>query len=216
MNRNKKNKKTSIVTILFIGVFLNICLYIAQKYNYSEFEDQLIDFTQDEKAFMDALGHRESSDDYQKVSKFGYLGRYQFGESALEELGYFKKTKRYWGPKNHWVGEWTGKHNIYSRDDFLRNHKIQDIAAKELFLINWRYIKHKGLHDFVGKEVQGIKITKSGLIAGVHLLGVGGLYDFLVHNKKVRDGLGTEIKEYLELFNEYKLSLDQKPESTTS
>ncbi len=205
----RNSKSTNILKIFLIGIMLNIGIFIAQEYKEDDLLSASADFTKEEKEFMDALGHRESSDNYQKISKYGYLGRYQFGEAALEELGYFKKTKKYWGPKNHWVGEWTGKNNIFSKEDFLNSHLVQDIAAKELFLINWRYIRHKGLHDFIGKEVQGIKITKSGLIAGVHLLGVGGLYDFLIHQKQVKDGLGTEIQEYLLAFNKYKLSFDK-------
>lgn len=33
--------------------------------------------------FLDALGYQESTNDYSKENESGYLGRYQFGESAL-------------------------------------------------------------------------------------------------------------------------------------
>ncbi|MEQ9116125.1 MAG: hypothetical protein RLN62_04965 [Rickettsiales bacterium] len=157
---------------------------------------------------MDDLAHRESGGNYKKVNRFGYLGRYQFGESALEELGYYKKTVRRWGPKNHWQGEWLGKYGIHSKKDFLLNPEIQDIAAKELFIRNWRYIRILGFHKLIGKNVQGIKITQSGLIAGVHLMGVGGLSNFLKGNSS-QDGFGTDIGEYIEKFKNYKLALKE-------
>ena len=63
------------------------------------------------KAFLDALGMRESSNNYQAVNEFGYLGRYQMGALALEDIGF----------KNG-AGEWTEMahtHGIYTNSDFL-------------------------------------------------------------------------------------------------
>lgn len=162
--------------------------------------------TSEEKHFMDSLAERESSGDYKKVNKFGYLGRYQFGEVALEELGYYFRTKRRWGPKNHWEGKWTGKHNINSKEDFLNNPKVQDIAVKELFIRNWKYIRMIGLHKYLGTKIDGIDITTSGLIAGMHLVGLKGVSRFLMRKNHVTDGLGTNVKEYINKFKGYKLA----------
>ena len=204
-----KQAKVSFAFLFFIGAMFNIAIFLAQKTKASTPPPVETNISYEEKRFMDALGHRESSNNYQKVSKFGYLGRYQFGEVALEELGYYKKTKRRWGPKNHWEGIWSGKHGIHSKKDFLNNKIIQDIAAKALFIKNWKYIKNLGLHQFIGQKVQGVRITKSGLIAGVHLMGVGGLSKFLLNKTPVQDGMGTHISEYINNFKEYKLALNE-------
>ena len=38
--------------------------------------------------FLDAIGHRESSNRYTVVNKWGYMGKYQFGKRTLKSLGY--------------------------------------------------------------------------------------------------------------------------------
>ena len=40
-------------------------------------------------AFLDALGERESSGNYGAVNTLGFLGKYQFGEAALTDVGYY-------------------------------------------------------------------------------------------------------------------------------
>ena len=37
--------------------------------------------------FLEAIGHRESSNNYSVVNEFGYMGRYQFGRATLKGLG---------------------------------------------------------------------------------------------------------------------------------
>jgi len=38
--------------------------------------------------FLNAIGHRESSNRYDVVNKWGYMGKYQFGRKTLKNLGY--------------------------------------------------------------------------------------------------------------------------------
>ena len=40
----------------------------------------------DYQKFTDAMGNRESSNNYTVVNKFGYMGKYQFGKSTLRTL----------------------------------------------------------------------------------------------------------------------------------
>ena len=40
--------------------------------------------------FFDALGQRESSDNYQAVNQAGFAGRYQLGEFAFVEIGLYE------------------------------------------------------------------------------------------------------------------------------
>ena len=56
--------------------------------------------------FLNALGQRESSGNYQAVNSVGYLGKYQVGEAALIDAGYYTDgdTDPY---NNLWNGAWT-------------------------------------------------------------------------------------------------------------
>jgi hypothetical protein len=159
--------------------------------------------------FRDKIAFRESSFDkssgfYIKENKYGYISKYQFGEAALQDLGYYKgdSTK-----KNDWIGEWTGKNGIYSKDDFLKNSEVQDKAADEWFALLWKRIQRLGLDKYVGQTVDGIEITESGLIAASHLKGVGALKKFLEGKlKNTKDAFGTDIREYLSEFGGYDIS----------
>ena len=52
--------------------------------------------------FLNALGIRESGGDYTKQNTIGYVGKYQMGEAALIDTGYYKKdsTKKMTGQGN--------------------------------------------------------------------------------------------------------------------
>ena len=44
--------------------------------------------------FNEALGARESGGNYKSKNKYGYLGKYQVGEAALIDAGYYTKKIR--------------------------------------------------------------------------------------------------------------------------
>lgn len=58
------------------------------------------------EAFLLALGLRESSGRYDVVNPYGYLGKYQMGEAALIDAGYYLPDGT---PQNDWIGPWVGK-----------------------------------------------------------------------------------------------------------
>jgi hypothetical protein len=145
--------------------------------------------------FLNALGARESGGDYTKENTIGYVGKYQMGEAALIDTGYYKKD----GTKtNDWSGQWTGKDNVYNLEDFKNNAAAQENAVRQLAELNWKTIQRLELDKYVGQEVNGILITESGLLAGAHLKGVGkgGLIDFLTQGKNGQDAYGTGVSEY--------------------
>ena len=45
--------------------------------------------------FLDAIGHRESSNRYDVVNGWGYMGKYQFGKRTLKALGYDVSKKEF-------------------------------------------------------------------------------------------------------------------------
>jgi hypothetical protein len=101
--------------------------------------------------FRDAIAFRESSGDPTIENKYGYIGLYQFGEAALQDLGYYKGDST--PNKNDWIGEWTGKNGIYSKDDFLNPNnpekakEIQNMVADEWFALLWKRIQRLGLDE---------------------------------------------------------------------
>lgn len=159
--------------------------------------------------FLYALRVTESTDNYSAKNGSGYIGAYQFGESALADLGIYKeKNKDY--DTNDWVG--IVKKNdfgITSISGFLSSKKQQDAVMKAMIDQNWTYIKNLKLEKYVGKTYAGVKITVSGMIAGAHLVGIGGLKIFLESkgNTVPKDGNGVPITDYIRDFSGYDLGL---------
>lgn len=156
--------------------------------------------SKEDRIFFVALAHRESTNNPQKINKFGYIGKYQFGEEALVALGYYIKDST---KKNDWIGKWTGKYGIYSKEDFLSSSFIQDKAVRELALINWQTARNNKLHYHIGKKISGVTITKAGIIAGMHLKGGKSVIDFINYHQNSYDAFGTGVKDYMHSFSSY-------------
>ncbi|BBI90697.1 baseplate hub subunit and tail lysozyme [Tenacibaculum phage PTm1] len=127
------------------------------------------------------VGYRESSNNYKAENQYGYIGKYQFGKSALRELGI-----------------------KCSKEEFKNNPRLQEKAFESLLSIN-KYRLRKYMH-YVGKTINGIKVTESGLLASAHLVGVGNVKKWLrSHGRDVkRDGNGTSLEEYMDLFGGFR------------
>ena len=152
----------------------------------------------DYDAFLDALAMRESSDDYTKVNRYGYMGRYQMGISALEDAG-FRIENGGWSSLAHSYG-------IYDREDFLNSPAGQDAAVKAYHTRVCAYIRHYGLEKYIGSTYCGVEVTRSGLLAACHLVGIGGVMDGLRSGEAVVDGNNTPASEYMALFAGYDIS----------
>jgi hypothetical protein len=98
--------------------------------------------------FKQAIAIRESQGQYKLVNPFGYMGKYQFGMSALRSIG------------------------IKSRSEFLNNPRLQEKAFKALLSINKAQLSAE-IEKFEGKIINGVKITESGILAAAHLGGAG-------------------------------------------
>ena len=88
------------------------------------------------------LGFSESSGRYNIVNSAGYLGKYQMGGSALTDAGYYKLNPN--GKENDWLGTFTGKDNVNSKEDFLNNPYAQENAIREFTKKQWGYLKNNG------------------------------------------------------------------------
>ena len=160
--------------------------------------------------FYTALGEKEAHGDYKEFNDYDYLGKYQMGEAALVDTGYYVDDHINYSGKCDWKGTFTGKDGVYSRDDFLSNPQAQENANKEYKKIEWNQLKSYNADKFLGKKVKGILITQSGLLAAAHLKGAKGTADCIKNpNSKScnpNDAYGTSIYDYLEEFAGYDIS----------
>jgi hypothetical protein len=133
--------------------------------------------------FKEALGFKESSGRYDCVNTLGYLGKYQFGSSTLKVLG------------------------IRNTTAFLKSSALQEKA----FLANAsrnKWVLRREIKLFVGKRVDGVLITESGILAAAHLAGPGNVKRYLRSYGAFgfSDAFGTSIKSYLKNFRGYDVS----------
>ena len=147
--------------------------------------------------FLDDLGMRESSDNYAAVNQYGYLGRYQLGDMALQDAGFLDQ----WG---HWT-ELAASYDIDCREDFLASPKGQDAAAEAYHRKLCGYIRFYGLDAYLGTTYCGVKVTQSGLLAACHLVGFKAMSGALATGEPVYDGNNVPASEYLELFAGYNI-----------
>lgn len=156
--------------------------------------------------FLNDLGARESGGNYKAFNKYGYAGKYQMGEAALIDAGYYRKSSRHYN--NDWRGEFTGKDGIKSIQDFLNNVKAQENAQLIFKKKQWGYLKAVGAHKYVGLLINGYHITPSGLLAGAHLKGAGSVIEYLKSGGKFigKDAFGTSVESYMKQFADYDVS----------
>ena len=134
--------------------------------------------------FLNAIGHRESTNRYDVVNKWGYMGRYQFGKSTLKGLGY-----------------------DVSKKEFLSNPELQEEAMLSLLKHNKEKLQ-KYIDVFDGKTINGIYITESGILAAAHLGGQGSVKRYFRNGKVFKDGNGTKITSYMDKFSGYDIILN--------
>ena len=134
--------------------------------------------------FKEQMAQSESSGRTDVVNPEGFMGAYQFGEDRLSD---FKKD--------------TGMD--FSKEQFLKNKDLQDqVFDWHVNDIN-SYIDSRNLDKFIGTEVDGITITREGLVAGAHLGGRTGLRKYLETDGKYNpeDSNGTSISDYVKKFS---------------
>ena len=152
--------------------------------NEEELATTTIPFLQkDFIGFKEALAFKESQGKFNVVNKFGYLGKYQFGKKTLKRF------------------------KIYNTTNFLENPNLQEKAFVALCKVN-KWILRKDIKNFVGKKVNGITVTESGILASAHLAGAGNVKKYLRSNGEYQfnDGFGTSIDTYLKKFSGYNVS----------
>ena len=102
------------------------------------------------QGFAQKMAYRESRGILHLVNPYGYMGKYQFGKSALRTVG------------------------IYDFQEFLQNSNWQDKAFKAL-IARHKWILRKEIEKYSGRVINGVEITESGILAAAHLGGDGSV-----------------------------------------
>ena len=133
--------------------------------------------------FLDDIGFRESTNRYDVVNQYGYMGKYQFGIKTLKSIG-IETTKK----------------------EFLSSPDLQEEAMITLLKSNQHNLRRQ-IKKYDGKLVNGILVTESGLLAAAHLGGPGSVKKWLRSGQDFKDGNGTKITSYIKTFNGYNLAM---------
>lgn len=135
------------------------------------------------ETLMMNLARRESGGNAAVVNKYGYSGLYQFGASALEDVGFLKPGASRAG--NSALNDPNAWNLVGGKEKFLSDPRIQKHAMSRLMDLNYERLRQSGKLN--GTESADIV---AGKLAQAHLLGVGG-----VDTNRV-DGFGTSGAEY--------------------
>tara|TARA_R110001583_G_scaffold58714_7_gene174845 strand:- start:4931 stop:5554 length:624 start_codon:yes stop_codon:yes gene_type:complete len=133
--------------------------------------------------FKNAIAFKESRGRYHVINSLGYLGKYQFGKATLNRL------------------------KIYDTNLFLNTPQLQEDAFLALCSIN-KWILRKDIQRSVGKNINGVKITESGILAAAHLGGAGNVKKYLrsFGDESFKDAYGSSVQHYIKLFSGYDTS----------
>ena len=155
--------------------------------------------------FLKAIAQRESGLNPKATNGYGYVGLFQMGTAAMTDAGYYNANGT---PANSWQGTFTGKNGLTSLAQFKSNPDLQVKAITDYYAKLQDYIDYYGLDQYVGKTINGVPITLSGLVAGAHLVGIGALKQYLESDGKYVpvDGNKVPITQYITQFGGYKLS----------
>lgn len=133
--------------------------------------------------FKEALAFKESGGNYFTINTYGYLGKYQFGKETLRLIG------------------------VRNMQQFLSSPKLQEQA----FIANAqrnKWILRRDINNFVGKRINGVVVTESGILAAAHLAGPGSVKKYLRSYglDNFADGYGTTVAYYMKRFSGYDTS----------
>ncbi len=136
--------------------------------------------------FKNLIARYESRDNWKEYNRFGFIGKYQFGRSALAATGYSHVT----------LEGFKVEPGIFSESD---QEKAMDLLLK----IN-ESAMNDHIRQYVGFTIRdSILITRTGILAAAHLSGTANVKEFLetdgVRNPK--DRMGTRLSDYLYYFS---------------
>lgn len=135
--------------------------------------------------FAEHLGLKESGDNWRSINQINCIGKWQFSPRTLERLGYDISPSLF----------------ATSPDLFPEAVQYQALIA----LVKSHENALKDYFHYIGQTIDGVPITKSGLLAGAHLGGPVSVKLWLTTGGKVNraDANNTSVKQYLKEFQGY-------------
>ena len=133
------------------------------------------------------LGRKESPD-WTKINQIGCMGQYQFAPSTLKHLGYGHITP-----------------DRFRKDPEIFPRELQFRLLVALVKCNEITLRH--YMSYVGETINGVEITKSGILAGAHLGGPQSVILYLQSHGRINRGdmNGTTIQDYIKEFQGYNI-----------
>lgn len=136
-------------------------------------------------SFAKRIGILESSNNYTAVNSLGYLGKYQFGALALQDMGLVKEGTSLKGLDN--PANWTIEGG---KQAFLNDPELQEKTFIRYTTMNFRTLQRIGV-----LTAQSPPDQVAGFLAASHLVGPGGAKDLMKGNVSA-DAYGTKSSKY--------------------
>lgn len=154
---------------------------VIKKLERDEYERQF-------NLFAKHLGFRESGNRSHVINPIGCMGEFQFHPATLKRLGYGHIT-----PEK------------FREDPMVFPPELQRKCLEKLIEINSMDLRR--YEKYIGKKIKEIVITRAGLLAGMHLGGLGSVQKFLATNgaSDSYDMNGTHVGDYIKEFSNYRL-----------
>ena len=142
----------------------------------------------DYQSYAQKIGEKESGGKYDAVNTLGYLGKYQFGALALQDMGLVKKGTSLKGLDD--PANW----NIEGgKKAFLNNPQLQEDTMVKYTKQNFATLNRIGVINDKSSQQE-----IAGYLAASHLLGPGGAKQ-LAQGKVGSDAYGTSSATYFKV-----------------
>lgn len=167
--------------VFFISI-LAIAVLIVDKLPSVSNKKILVSKPTPVELFMKRVAWIESGGKHTITNEFGMMGKYQFSPSTVRVLGF----------------------NV-SRQRFLRDSKLQDSVMLAYMKANHRELEPL-IKRYDGKMINGIKVTRAGILAGAHFAGSHGVRAYLTgRGQNIADARGTTLTKYMAYFSNFNL-----------
>lgn len=143
------------------------------------------------EAFINKLGFDESRNNWKAINQIGAIGEFQFIGSTLKKLGYEEITA-----------------NKFKQNPEIFPPELQRRVLQTLIQSNINIMK-RYIDTYQGRKINGVLITKAGIIAACHLAGPGGVMKYLKSNglENAADINGANVERYMRNYQAYNLNI---------
>jgi hypothetical protein len=140
------------------------------------------------ECFLNHLGLKESNNNWKAINTNNYIGEWQFGYETLKILGYGYITP-----------------DKFRKDPNIFSRKLQKQVLRELIDLNIGELAP--YKKYIDTTIKGVKITRAGLLAAMHLGGIVSVKNFLISHGATdpKDAYGTRTSDYIREFGIYKI-----------